>query len=295
MLALYMTAFYDWSFGLTSGDTPDKEEIVDEELENKFDKACEMLVSVVDDLSNEDKLFFYGRYKCAIDGKPKSSDRPGIFEFSKKTKFHAWVDAYKSCITKSKAINEYIEKLQSITGVVINEKTIVKNATPPAMDMKPSTMMFEADKLNDDADETERMLFEWRRILREDDIEAVEKILDSEDRNKLIELWDASLGMTSLHLAADSGRTIICGLLCLNGADVNKQDNEGQTAMHIAIECDNKDVAIILARHNPNLEIKNNEGKTVYDLLEEKKLKDLTMTIEKIMFAEMKEEDQIVY
>uniref|UniRef100_A0A0K0FU66 Acyl-CoA-binding domain-containing protein 6 n=1 Tax=Strongyloides venezuelensis TaxID=75913 RepID=A0A0K0FU66_STRVS len=286
-----MVAFFDWSYGLSIEETNLENEVVDSALEKKFDKACQILPSLTDKISRKDILYFYGRFKVATEGRPQFKEMPGIFDIKGNAKFSAWVNAYKSCLSKSKAMIEYIDMLESITGINISESTQV-NSTTSAIDMKPSRMLYEEEELDENADEDEKMLYEWKKILEENNIEAVEKLLDNDKKDQLLNLWDENLGMGVLHLAADSGRTIICGLLCLNGADVNKRDADGQTPMHIAIECDHEDVATILARHGPNLDIKNNEGKSVYDLLEEKNLRDLTMTIEKIMFSEMKEEDQ---
>ncbi|CEF68315.1 Acyl-CoA-binding protein, ACBP domain and Ankyrin repeat and FERM/acyl-CoA-binding protein, 3-helical bundle domain and Ankyrin repeat-containing domain-containing protein [Strongyloides ratti] len=295
MLALHMVAFYDWSYGLSLEDLEKNDETVDVILMKKFEKACQIVPSIVNKLSNKDSLYFYGRYKCATEGKPLSKNCPSIFDRVGSNKFYAWVNAYKNCLTKSKAMEEYIDRVESITGIKLSENTIVNNTTM-SVDMKPSKMLHEEEEeLDENADDNEKLLYEWKKILQNNDIISVEKILDGDKKNLLLDLWDKTLGMSALHLAADSGRAMICGLLCLNGIDVNKKDDEGQTPMHIAIECDHEDVALILARHSPNLEIKNNEGKSVYDLLEEKKLRDLTMSIEKIMFSEMKEEDQIKF
>lgn len=288
-----MVAFYDWNFGLSVNEPETDNEIIDAILEKKFKKACQLLPSIIDKVSSNDSLYFYGRYKCATEGKPLYKNKPNIFDRVGNKKFSAWVDAYKVCLTKSKAMEEYINKIESITGIEISENTVVNNTTL-SVDMKPSKMLHEEeDELDENADDNDKLLYEWKKILQSNDINSVEKILDSDRKDLLLNLWDESLKMNALHLAADSGRTLICGLLCLNGIDVNKQDGDGQTPMHIAIECDHEDVALILARHFPNLEIKNNEGKSVYDLLEEKRLRELTMSIEKIMFSEMNEEDQV--
>lgn len=63
------------------------------------------------ELTNDQKLKFYGLYKVATIG-PNNTDKPGFFDFVGKSKWNAWTN--ESGKTKLQAKSDYIDLLNKL-------------------------------------------------------------------------------------------------------------------------------------------------------------------------------------
>ena len=73
-------------------DLPDIEKLQlseDDDLDGLFHYATEHVKTIIGNLSSEDLLYFYGRYKQSMIG-ACDTDRPSFFDFSGKQKWDAW-------------------------------------------------------------------------------------------------------------------------------------------------------------------------------------------------------------
>lgn len=67
----------------------------------------------VEEISDDNKLTFYGLYKVATIG-PNNTTQPGFFDFVGKAKWNAWTN--KSKLTKYQAMEEYINLLNKLAS-----------------------------------------------------------------------------------------------------------------------------------------------------------------------------------
>jgi ankyrin repeat protein len=74
--------------------------------------------------------------------------------------------------------------------------------------------------------------------------------------------------LTSLHLAASSGRLELAKLFLEKGVDINALDEESQTPLHHAIRFQQWETARFLIEKGADATIRNNEGMTPLDLID---------------------------
>lgn len=82
-----------------------------DETETKFNKACDYLQHLVNQLDASTLLEFYGLYKQATVG-PCNTSKPGIFSMNGRAKWNAWNDL--GTMNKEVAMKQYIAKLDEI-------------------------------------------------------------------------------------------------------------------------------------------------------------------------------------
>jgi acyl-CoA-binding protein len=82
-------------------------------LDETFNEASSYVRKKTSEISKENLLYLYGRYKYACEG-ACDSDRPGgLFNLEAKTKWDSW-KALGSTLTKDKAKEDYISKLTDL-------------------------------------------------------------------------------------------------------------------------------------------------------------------------------------
>lgn len=87
--------------------------ITDEKLRKQFENAIEE-IKTLDYMSDDDKGFFYARYKQVTVGDNPEKESPSFFNFMGRAKWNAW----NTCIgkTANEAATEYIQRASSLVG-----------------------------------------------------------------------------------------------------------------------------------------------------------------------------------
>lgn len=87
--------------------------IADQKLQTQFNIAIEE-IKKLDSMSNDDKGYFYARYKQATVGDNPQKESPSFFDFVGKAKWNAW----NTCIGMSadQAAREYIAHASKLLG-----------------------------------------------------------------------------------------------------------------------------------------------------------------------------------
>jgi diazepam-binding inhibitor (GABA receptor modulating acyl-CoA-binding protein) len=87
--------------------------ITDQKLQTRFNVAIEE-IKKLDSMSNDDKGYFYARYKQATVGDNPQKESPSFFDFMGKAKWNAW----NTCLGMSadQAAREYIEHASKLVG-----------------------------------------------------------------------------------------------------------------------------------------------------------------------------------
>jgi acyl-CoA-binding protein len=87
--------------------------ITDEKLKAKFEFAIEE-IKKLPRMEDEDKSYFYARYKQATVGDNPQKESPSFFDFVGKAKWNAW----NTCLgmTPSQAASEYIRRASELVG-----------------------------------------------------------------------------------------------------------------------------------------------------------------------------------
>ncbi|XP_068209018.1 acyl-CoA-binding domain-containing protein 6-like [Palaemon carinicauda] len=225
------------------------------ELEATFTRAANYLQGLAATLPSEKLLFFYGRYKQALDG-PCLAPKPGFFDFKGKQKWDAWKALGE--MSKEDAMKEYIDGISEVDGDwQIKAPTDGKHSGTSSWVKVSSLAVPEED---DDKSDKDKNHFDW---VKENDIPKVkclsDKTLSDTDEN----------GMTLLHWAADRGYLEMTEVLLEKGIDVNSQDTDGQTALHYAVSCGHQAVIRALLSHGADLNIADADGQLPMDCADE--------------------------
>jgi len=222
-----------------------------EEIEVKFNAASKHLTTILNNVSSQDLLYFYARYKQATVG-PCNTDKPGFFDFKGKEKWNAW-KALSEMSSKT-AMEEYTVKMLEIDQewdpIDSKEQGWVRVSCMAKSEVK---------------DEDKDFLYH----IQEGDISNVTKYLESNPdlASKLCE------DLYPIHWAADRGNADMVQILLKYGADVNAQDDEGQTALHYACSIGYESVIQILLKSSADKAISDNEGLKPLDVLKNDDIK----------------------
>lgn len=239
-----------------------------DETETKFNKACDYLQHLVNQLEASTLLEFYGLYKQATVG-PCNTSKPGIFSMNARAKWNAWNDL--GGMNKENAMQSYIEKLSEIEPDWDRTDPSKKKQKKPAW-VSVSTPLA-AD--SDDEYKGAKTLIDHVKDGNIDEILAFfSASLSMEQRqdntnNSQINDYDSE-GLGAIHWAADRGHANILDILLKNGANVNLVDQEsGQTALHYAISCGHLECIKILLNFGANPKIADSDDVTCIELAEE--------------------------
>ena len=86
------------------------------------------------------------------------------------------------------------------------------------------------------------------------------------EHSYLVNLIDDFCGKTALHVAIQYGDVNIVGFLLSQGANINKQDEEGQTPLFIAARKKREDMVILLLKQGADPAISDKRGATPLDI-----------------------------
>lgn len=237
-----------------------------DEMETKFNKACDYVQQLANQLDANQLLKFYGLYKQATVG-PCNIAKPGIFSMNARAKWNAWNDL--GALNKEIAMKSYITKLDEIESDWNEHDPSKTKAKKPAW-VSVSTPIIE----NDDDNKGEKTLIDHAKEGNIDEILAIfSTTMTIKQQEKPIRLpinnYDSD-GLAAIHWAADRGHHQILDILLKNGANVNLIDKDtGQTALHYAISCSHIECIKILLNHGANPHITDSDDLTCIDLANE--------------------------
>lgn len=194
------------------------------DTETTFNKACDYLQHLVNQLDANALLEFYGLYKRATVG-PCNTSKPGIFSVNARAKWNAWNDL--GSMSKECAMQKYIAKLNGIEpDWNQNDSSTSKKAKKPAWVSVSTPMAAESD----DEHRGTKTLIDH---VKDGNVDGVLAFIGStlsleQQRAKnstIINEYDAD-GLGAIHWAADRGFANILEILLKNGAEVNLIDKD---------------------------------------------------------------------
>ncbi|XP_050404836.1 acyl-CoA-binding domain-containing protein 6 [Patella vulgata] len=240
--------------------------IVDKKIMTTFENAAEFVRQVAGQLTPENLLFLYARFKQAREGKC-NVPKPYFFNFEGKQKWEAWTSLGN--MTKEDAMNDYVDYLSELFPnweEELDDNNEVKDGNA-GLGISVSRMVSEDDVIPD----CDKTVFDW---CKEGNVKNVERCL-TEKKNYDINKLDEE-GMTLLHWASDRGLADMVSLLLSHKADQNKKDSDGQTPLHFAVECQHFNVVKVLLDNQANPMIKDSDGISPLDI-------DTTSSIKKLL------------
>lgn len=238
-----------------------------DENETTFNKACDYLQHLVNQLDASKLLEFYGLYKQATVGACNIS-KPGIFSMNARAKWNAWNDL--GAMNKECAMQAYVSKLNEIEPDWNQNDASKKKQKKPAWVSVSTPLAAESDDENKGA----KTLIDHVKDGNIDEILAfISSTMSIEQRDKpknlAINEYDGD-GLGAIHWAADRGHANILEILLKNGANVNLIDNDsGQTALHYAISCGHLECIKVLINFGANPKITDSDDVTCIDLANE--------------------------
>lgn len=238
-----------------------------DETETKFNKACDYLQHLVNQLDASALLEFYGLYKQATIG-PCNTSKPGIFSMNARAKWNAWNDL--GAMSKESAMQSYITKLNEIEPDWDQNTSSNKKQKKPAWVSVSTPLATESDDEHKEA----KTLIDFVKDGNIDEILALFSAslsIEQRDKPKNVQIndYDAD-GLGAIHWAADRGHANILEILLKNGANVNLVDNEsGQTALHYAISCGHLECIKTLLNYGADPKIADSDDVTCIDLADE--------------------------
>lgn len=200
------------------------------DTETTFNKACDYLQHLVNQLDANALLEFYGLYKQATVG-PCNTAKPGIFSVNARAKWNAWNDL-GSMMNKECAMQKYIAKLNEIEpDWNRNDSSTTKKTKKPAW---VSVSMPLAAAESDDEQKGTKTLIDHVKDGNVDEVLAFigstlslepQQQRDNSAKNSKVNEYDAD-GLGAIHWAADRGYADILEILLQNGCDVNLIDKD---------------------------------------------------------------------
>lgn len=228
-----------------------------EELEISFNKAAVHLQSLASSFSSDKLLYFYARYKQAIEG-PCNIPKPGFFDFKGKQKWEAWNSLGN--MNKDEAMKEYVDAIAEVDPEW--ELNVKCEGGQGSSWVRVSSLQQKDDQVK----EEDKNSFDW---VKENNLEKI-KDLDP----KCVSETDVN-GMTLLHWAADRGFSAVAKCLLDLKIDVNAQDAEGQTALHYATSCGHIETVKVLLQHGADAEIQDADGMLAKDCADDENVQVL--------------------
>lgn len=199
------------------------------DTETTFNKACDYLQHLVNQLDSNALLEFYGLYKQATIG-PCNTTKPGIFSVNARAKWNAWNDL--GSMNKECAMHKYIAKLNEIEpDWDRNDSSTTKKTKKPAW-VSVSTPLAAAE--SDDEQKGAKTLIDHVKDGNVDEVLAFigstlsleqPEQRDNNAKNSKINEYDTD-GLGAIHWAADRGYANILEILLQNGADVDLIDKD---------------------------------------------------------------------
>lgn len=238
-----------------------------DETETTFNKACDYLQHLVNQLEANTLLEFYALYKQATIG-PCNTSKPGIFSMQARAKWNAWNDL--SSMGKECAMQKYIGKLNEIEPDWNQHDATKKKPKKSAWVSVSTPLTVESDDENKDG----KTFIDHVKDENLDEVLAfISSTLSIQQRDNAkssaINEYDSD-GLGAIHWAADRGYANILEILLKNGANVNLIDKDsGQTALHYAISCGHLECIKILLNYGANPKLADSDDVTCIDLANE--------------------------
>ena len=238
---------------------------IDEEVDD-FSKATAFVRSCPGSFSDNDLLYFYARYKQALDG-DCNTPKPGFFDFAGKKKWEAWNGLKGKSKESAKA--EYFEKLSQLKpDWMPKDGSIPKGGG--GMQLKVSRMAY----VEDDEEANPKTACGF---VKSENLDALKACISSNPNACNLPDAEDNTKMTPLHWACDRGNDkAVEFLLSLPETDVNLLDNYGQTALHYAASCDQLKCAELLLKHPKiKISIEDEDGSSPASVCASKEMKEL--------------------
>lgn len=209
-----------------------------ENLEDRFNRACDYLPSLVKKLDSSILLKFYALYKQATVGQC-NIDKPAWYSMEAKSKYNAWNSL--GTMAKTEAMSSYIELLNEVDkgwadkaeeeidwDDVKDGESQEGQATERSRGwVNVSSLINEELELEDN----EKTIYEWAK---DGNVDMLAKQL-SKTQDFNINQLDEN-GLNCLHWACDRGHLNIVQFLVEKcAADVNCPDADGDTGLDYAI------------------------------------------------------------
>ncbi|XP_050072125.1 acyl-CoA-binding domain-containing protein 6-like [Anopheles maculipalpis] len=227
------------------------EGLVDNPLDERFEKATKFLQHSTDLFKQDQLLQFYGLYKQATVG-VCNIPKPAIYSMGARAKWYAW-DKVKHLDTNA-AKQEYVRLMDQLAPdwgeSSAGEAGWVSVSRPKRLS-------------ESGPDETNKSLIDR---IKEDDLEGVRDMIRQDGICTRVNVLDHE-GLAAIHWAADRGNVdILASLLTVDGIDINLQGADGQTALHYASSCGNVECLQLLLKHGADRSIRDEEGETCSDV-----------------------------
>jgi len=244
-----------------------------EGLRGLFQAATEF-VRTLKNISDEQKLIFYGLYKQAKEGACTTS-RPGFWDPVGRAKWDSWKKL--GYMPQEKALERYIQELSEIDPeweekYAVTDDLTLKDPGKPAqkqtMGLAVSTLRGQENPEDEIISDANKSVFDW---CKEGNVKKLDFLLTREGNVNTKDDQE----MTLLHWACDRGHVDIVRYLIKNKADINAQDADGQTPLHYAVTCDFLSIVKELLQCGADCSITDSDGCQPIDVAESSKVKEL--------------------
>lgn len=241
------------------------------ELDRLFDHAVIAVRKRTKEISQNNLLYLYGRYKYVTEGPCNVPKPSGLFNFEAKSKWESW-HQLGTALTKDQCKQEYIGKLDDV--LKFWREDFVAAGTTSKADEKGTFGVRMSTMASGDAplDKNDMNLFDFCREGLLDRLRAYFDAPHNREPHVVDQLDDNN--MTMLMWACDRGNEpIVRYLVETCRANVNKQDSEGQTCLHYAASCEHVNLIKYLIEHsNIDRNLADNDGLTAKDVTENKQI-----------------------
>lgn len=220
-------------------------------LEASFQQAAARVRQLDHGLDSAVMLRLYALYKQSTLG-PCTGSRPGLFQFTARTKWDAWNSL--GSMTSRQAMADYVQLVTTL-GVDTDADADVGNIS--MMGVAVSCPARTEPRLAD-ADKT---VFDW---VKEGNLERTRSALTGPG---VVDEADGE-GMHLVHWAADRGHVDMLRLLLELGARVDACDAGGQTPLHYAYACGHHQAVTLLLDAGADAELRDHDGNLPRELSE---------------------------
>ena len=232
--------------------------------EDLFESAANFVRLNVNNISKDNLLYLYARYKQSTEGACNTIRPSGLFNFEAKSKYDAW-KSIGDKMSKEAAMSEYVERVDSLFSNWRTTSSIRIGGGGGTFGHQMSTMRSEEGVHFDD-----KNLFDW---FKEWNINEIKKIIDQnkERKEEILSRKDEENGISLLIWACDLEQFEIVEYILTSYSDlinINDQDNDGLTCLHYDICAENTSlVKELLKNKNINVNLVDLEGSKPSDII----------------------------